>query len=1151
MTPAQIHPCTPDVRSSFYRQRNTRSQLLCWHPVVWLAAVVLLSVCLYPQAAAAQATSGSIVGRVTDSSGALVVDADVTAVNLDTHVNFHGRTDHLGTYDLLHVAPGNYEITATHAGFASETVPMATITIDQQLLQNFTLKLGTVETVTTVSSAPSLLQTQTAETGTVIGTADILDLPLEGRQFTDLTALVPGVAPASGGINSFNYSVNGQREYANSIQLDGIESTTNRTQDITVTPSVDSIQEFKVATSSYNAEFGNAGGGIVSVQTKAGTNHIHGDAYEFYRPNFTAAEEYAFGDSALPSILKQNNYGGTIGGPIRKDHSFLFISYEQSKQTTAANGLDSVPPISMVSFLPDGSADLSHMVDPCAGQQCNGTGPDKGFVVPIFNPYEYVANGYVATPFPTNDVIPANLVSPAGKNTLLNFFPKPNLPGIENGWFDNYVFHEPREIKNINLDSRFDQKLSGKDQLFLVYHYNDSDQDTTDIWDNQAVVPGAGDADQAQKEVVRGQTLSLTETHLLTQRILNEIRAGYSRYYQAQFSQLNGTDYSTKYGWGNIAVPGYPATIGYPDIYLGAGYLTGGSSYKPFFIDDDNTEVSDNITVSQVGRHDLKFGVDFRRLNSHPSFSLFPTTYQYYGSYGYSMTNDPNYGTYTGGFYWDGGTDIADLLLGLPLDVYSGLQLTDPHTQSWELDWYAQDTFRVNNRLTLNYGLRYEFQNPYTEANNHISNFDPTSGDILVAGAGGNSAALLQARKNDFAPRFGFDFMVNEKTVVRGGYGINYSPENDGREDFLTKNLPFANQMSIANNVYAGPPFAYQDDIGVVRDTTINIPSSGRIDPSTLPDGTLVTSYYVNPQMRTGNSQMFNLTVQRQIGQTLSLEAGYVGSLSHHLSYSLGDINASRTVYPSLGTIQELTDLGDGNYNSLQVKFTKRESRNLSFLLSYTYSHNLDNGAAPFDAGVNNDLPQDPNNLRAEYASADDDVRHNMVFSGLYRLPIGRGQRFFHTWNRPTDLLLGGWQINSIYKMRSGTPVNVVDEGNPESPTNSRPNLVGNPILPRSQRTLQMYFNTSAFVLNGEDNGDAGRNIVRGPGYINVDFSLFKDFAITDRYKLQTRLEAFNALNTPHFSNPGGNMTDGTSFGIITGTDGNPRVLQIAAKFLF
>jgi hypothetical protein len=233
--------------------------------------------------------------------------------------------------------------------------------------------------------------------------------------------------------------------------------------------------------------------------------------------------------------------------------------------------------------------------------------------------------------------------------------------------------------------------------------------------------------------------------------------------------------------------------------------------------------------------------------------------------------------------------------------------------------------------------------------------------------------------------------------------------------------------------------------------------------------------------------------------------------MSHHLSYAVGNINYKNAITKNLGTIQELTDLGSGNYNALQVKFTKRESRNFSYLLSYTYSHNLDNGAAPFDLNQNNDLPQDPKNLRAEYASSDDDVRHNLVFSGLYRLPFGHGQKYFSSWSRTTDLLLGGCP-----------------------PTNT----------------------TAAFVPNTDAKGNiiagnAGRNIVTGPGYINMDFSLFKDFAVTERYKLQTRLESFNTLNTPHFDNPGGNLTDGTHYGTITSTNGQPRVIQIAAKFLF
>lgn len=1120
--------------------------------------VVLFCMALWCPYASAQATSGTVVGHVVDSTGALVPDTDVVAVNLDTHIAFHGRTDKLGSYILLHVAPGNYTITAKHTGFDAETVPRASIAIDDTLLQNFTLKPGSVAIETTVSSSPTMLQTQSGSVGTVIQTHDILDLPLLGRTFYDLTALAPGVATGAGSINSFNYSVNGEREYGNSIQLDGIESTTNRTQDITVTPSVDSIQEFKVATSSYNAEFGNAGGGIISVQTKAGTNHIHGDAYEFYRPTSLAADEYAFG---LPtaSNLKQSNYGGTIGGPIVKNRSFLFLSYEGMNQTTAANGLASVPPIGQINFLPNGDVDLSHMVD-----------PDSGTPIPIFNPYYTVASGGNAYQEFPGDVIPADLVTKAGVSVLQNFFPKPNLTGTYNGWFNNYAFHQPRVTTNKNVDARFDQKISAMDQFFLIYHYNDGDMNTTDLWDNQAVVHGAGDADQANKQTNHATTLSATETHLFTPQVLNELRAGYSHYYQAQYSLLDGTDYSDEYGFGNITVPGHAATVGFPDIYMGSGYLTGGSSYKPYYVDDDNTEINDNLTVSQVGRHDLKFGGVLRLLNSRPSYSIFPTTYQYYGSYGYSITTDPTFCGYTyapcntptgyynpKAYFYTGGSDIADMLLGLPLDVYTGLQLINPHTQSWDLDYYAQDTFRVTPRLTLNYGVRYEYQSPWTEANNHISNYDAATNDLLVAGVGGNSRSLLNARKNDIAPRFGFAYLIDNKTVLRGGYGVNYSPENDGREDFLTKNAPFADQTSVTNyNIFYGGTIQYQDTTGNPRNTTITIPSSGIIIPASLPNGTLQTTYYVDPNMKTGMSQMFNLTLQRQLGSTLSLEVGYVGSLSHALSYSLGNINFNSAITPDLGVIEELNSEGASAYNSLQVKLTKRESRNLSFMLSYTYSHNLDNGAAPFDAGNNNDLPQNPNDLSAEWAASDDDVRHNLVFSGLYHLPIGRGQRFFGNWNRATELALGGWQINSIYTMRTGTPVNVVDENVPESPTNSRPNLVGNPVLPRSKRTLMAWFNTAAFVENKNSSGtiipgDAGRNIFDGPGYINVDFSLFKEFAISNKYRLQTRLEAFNVLNTPHFSNPGGNETDQSSYGVIQNTFGNPRIVQLAAKFIF
>ena len=652
-----------------------------------------------------------------------------------------------------------------------------------------------------------MLQTQSSETGAVMQTEDILDLPLFGRNFYDLTALVPGVVQVGGSINSFALSVSGQREFANSVQLDGIESTQNRTQDVTVSPSVDSVQEFKVVTSAYNAEYGNASGGVIAIQTKSGNNGFHGDAYEFFRPNFTAARPYSFGGGPEPaSVLKQHNFGGTLGGPIKKDRSFFFVSYEGSRQKNAYTYLDSTIPFGLIGVQPDGSVSFANLVDPLAG---SAGGPPAGTVDPIFNSYVTAScYGYCSQQYAGNVVPAANpnvpgSVSPAGLNTLLNFFPKPNRPGIDNGWFDNFAVDSPTNNNNNQVDSRFDQNLGSADKLYVVYHWGANNQLVTDPYHGATVVPGAGDADQANKQDGGAQSISVTEDHIFGSHAVNEFRFGYLRYYLDQYSLLNGTDYSTKYGVGNIAVPGYPATIAFPDIFMADGYLAGGSSYKPYHVLDANYQYTDGVTWTGIERHEIKIGGDYRRLNSHPNFSLFPTGYDYYDSFGYAQTSDLTFNNFSyacnvpGGWNCYGGSDIADLVTGLPQDVYIGLQLTKPHTQAGDLDLFAQDTFKVSPRLTLNYGLRYEYQTPYTEANNYMSNYDIASNTILIAGRGGNSAALINSRKNDFGPRFGFAYQIDNKTVIRGGFGLFYSPENDGREDYLTKNAPFANQAGV------------------------------------------------------------------------------------------------------------------------------------------------------------------------------------------------------------------------------------------------------------------------------------------------------------------------------------------------------------------
>src|SRR5450432_3390356 len=505
-----------------------------------------------------------------------------------------------------------------------------------------------------------------------------------------------------------------------------------------VCPSVDAVEEFKVATSDYSAQYGRASGGSISIQTKSGSNGIHGSLYEFYRGNFTAARSYTFkNEPSEPSQIKQHNFGATLGGPIKKDKTFYFISMEATRQRNGSSFPSSVPPTNQIVFdSPNvGDVDLSHLVDPITGNQ-----------IPIYDPEYYAAN-FVAQQFPGN-IIPADRVSPAGRAILQNFFPTPNLPGDSFGWYNNYQTHQPYRYNGKNGDLRVDHHFSDKDHLNTVYHYSDFNSFQADPFYGGTPVVGAGDVDQAGTNDARDQEISLTETHLFSSSMVNEFRFGYTRFALDQESLLHGKDYSTEFGVGNIAVPGFPSTMGFPVIVLGFGYQTGGSYYKPLLFTDQNFQFADNITLSRGGKHEFRAGVDFRRLNSHPEFSLFPTGYQYFNGPYASFTSDPTYSNpdYNAA-YGNGGSDIADLLLGIPGFTQIGLQLKKPHTLSWEFHFYGEDTYRVTPKLTLILGARFEYQNPYTEANNNSSVFDPVSGDILIAGRGGNSAALVNADK--------------------------------------------------------------------------------------------------------------------------------------------------------------------------------------------------------------------------------------------------------------------------------------------------------------------------------------------------------------------------------------------------------------------
>ena len=478
------------------------------------------------------------------------------------------------------------------------------------------------------------------ETGAVIDSQQIVDLPLLGRNFLQLSLLAPGVVNGEGG-NTLNLSVNGQREFANSVLIDGVEATANRNNDTNLRPSVDAVEEFKVATSDYSAQFGRAAGGVISIETKAGTNRFHGDAYEFYRPNATAADNYSFSGAGQSPNLNQNNFGGTFGGPIIKDKTFFFVSYEQERLRNTITYLDSVPPQNQLIFNPDGSVDMSGLLDPGIGQP-----------LPIFNVAFYAQNFY-SQQFPGN-VIPAcpanfvpdgSCVSPAGLAVLQDFFPKPNLPGTDFGYYNNFLVNAPYAYNGKTFSTRGDQEFSKKDSLSVVYHYGSFNDLQNDPFYGAIPVHGGGATDQGLSQNSRSQEISATETHLFSDRLLNQFRFGYSRYRLNDYSLLNGENLAYQYGQPDVNIPGFPATSGFPQIYLGDGYETGGSTYLPLYFLDSNFQFQDNVVLSSVGKHEFRFGADFRRLNSHPNFNLFPTGFQYYsGPYQYAPQRSPKRG---------------------------------------------------------------------------------------------------------------------------------------------------------------------------------------------------------------------------------------------------------------------------------------------------------------------------------------------------------------------------------------------------------------------------------------------------------------------------------------------------------------------------
>ena len=1098
-----------------------------------------LMLSLVTKLASGQATTGSIAGHVTDPAGHVVPGAKVSIQNLDNGLITLATTDRSGDFIETALPPDHYVITIETAGFSNATIPAFKLDIDQRARFSVPLKVGAVSTDVTVTDTAPLLQAQGAETGQVIGTREIEDLPLLGRDFSSLLLLVPGVVTGGGG-NNLNLSVDGQREFSNSVQINGVEVTGNRNNDTNVRPSPDATQEFKVVTSTYAPEFGRASGGSVVIQTKSGTNNYHGSGYYFYRPTATAAND-PFAVIGTSPTLQDHIYGGTIGGPIKKDKAFLFLSYEGNRSKSSTSYLGSTAPTNQVTFLPNGDADLSKLLDPYTGNQ-----------IPIFDPFFFASNFY-SQQFAGN-IIPAAEVSPAGKQILQQLFPAPE----NNNFFTNFAVHQAFTSDSNVGNLRTDYTFSQNNRIYLTYDAEQGDTTTSDPYGGAIPIPGGGGADSGDKTGFENNVIGLTYDHVFSPQLLSETRASYFLSTVNQKSLLDGTNLATKFGIQNANIQGFPDTYSFPQIQFQSGPTVGGSTYKPLNFRDKNVGLVEAITWTR-GHHDVKLGYEYRHLNSHPDFSLFPVPYEYIGGAGDALSSDPFFGFYDpNAYYYNGGSEVADLLLGTPYVVDQGLQLAKASTTANEHSYYLQDYWQVTPRVNLTLGLRYEYQQPYVEQHNSASNFDIDTLSINLAGRGPNSRSLVNSNTADFMPRVGADFQLTPKIVLRGGFGIFYSPENDAREDIFTKNYPFFTQQQFVNSDYYIP---FLLDTGIARSTTINIPSgASSIDLTATPAASSQTVYSEPKSFPTANSKNYNLTLQQQLGNNTSFEIGYVGAITRDLSTEVGNYNVNSHLSSKLGKVQRLEPAGLSNYDSLQAKVNRNFAHGYGVLASYTWSHARDNGPAPFDLGRGGNYPQNPFDLGSEYASSDFDVRNHFVAAQIIELPIGRGKRLFGGASGLTQAVIGGWQLNSITTLQGGRPFNVLSNSNDPNFPGLRPNLIGNAKV--SHPGKGEWFNPKAFMIpvgqaastKGSSTalivGDAPRNFLYGPGYTNEDVSLFKIFSLPREMKLQVRFEAFNALNTAHYDNPNSNFAQGSRLGQIT-SGYSPRVMQFAGRLQF
>ncbi len=1169
---------------------------------------LIASFVLYTPPAAAQKDTGGIAGTVTDASGAVISDAKVIVTDVDRGTTVTMKTNAQGEYIASPLKIGRYTVTVEKQGFQRIVLGPVTVNVQEQPAVNAKLRVGSISETMTVTTQGPQLQTETSELGQVEDSHTIETLPLNGRNYAQLALLGAGVGPSEPGSRvetSFGFSSNGSRSLQNNFQLDGIDNNSdlgdilNGTSYV-IQPSVDAIGEFKVETNSYSAEFGRGNGAVMNAVIKSGTNKFHGDAYEFLRNDVLDAKN-AF-DAFGRQEYRQNQFGATLGGPIIKNKTFFFVDYEGLRIRQALPQLSLVPTATEIggnfsSFLtttPAMAVDVNGNPTNQVAVDCSG---HPTYMGEIFNTRLTQASnlnpsGYCGVPIgvdgagnPTN-IFPTGMVDPLAAR-LSALFPAPNVN--ING--SNFLSEPKRSLTQNNADIRIDETISDRDSLFGRFSYEDQPSFMPSPFNN--ALDGGAFQDGYQDNSYR--SIALSETHTFSTSMINEFRLGYNRINSHRFQLNYNTNVAAQLGF--PGVPFSPDNGGLPSITINDGTAAIGSFGFLPSIEKQNAYVLDENITKVHGRHTLKFGTELRYIQ----FTMLqPASSRGSLSYGSDFTDNPGAPT-------TGGEAYATFLLG----ISDGANITNIHNVAYhrgDYSWFVQDDFRMTPKLTLNLGLRYELFTTVKAYQNQEANFN-FANDSLVVPKGqqaqltptiasyipilrNGSPGLINPNLTNFAPRFGLAYQLTDKLVLRGGYGIFYGGEESGPFSnpspgfnppfFVTEQFTQPCFLSAANP--AGPDCTLQGPNNVrLAHLSQGFPANSLIDPNTP------TLFSENQNLATPYTQQWHLGLEYQLPSQMLLEVSYAGSHGSALygmyngnqaqpnaalcaanGYTYQDCpTAFRRPFPAVdASIDTLRANDISNYNALQVHLQKRVSHGLQFGASYTYAHALDDASSASLGSLNNGDFRNQLYPGLEYANADFDLRHRFVVNYAYMLPFGHGQAFGGNATGVLNQVIGDWQVAGITTVQSGnwftitdalTNVSSADGGGVVGYYEVRPNLVGNPNgTPCSTGTL---FNTCAFVDNTIPYtfGNAGRNIVRGPGMQDWDFSLFKIFPVHEQMHFEFRSEFFNIFNhvNPLFGLPGSISQEPQPVEFGTPQFGHavaardPRFVQFALKFYF